>query len=513
MTDFAAEDPRALLTELCRHDFTAFLRKAWPWITGGEPLAWNWHLDALAHRLDCVAVGDSRRLLVNLPPRNGKSKTVSCIWVAWMLGYDPTLNFVCVSYSNELSGKLARDCLAIMQAPWYRELFPGTQITRSRTASHDFETTRGGGRLATSVTGTLTGRGGDIIILDDVIKPEDAMSETIRKSVNEWYRSTLASRLNDKASGAILCVMQRLHEEDLSGMLLESGGWDHLSLAAIATRDESIILARGGVHRRREGDALHPEREPLSVLTDLRAAMGSLAFAAQYQQDPMPAEGNVFRAAWLKDYPASQQDGSWGEIVQSWDTAIKTGANNDWSVCVTARVVRGEVHVLHVWRGRLEFPDLQRMVIALAQEWRADTLIVEDKASGQQLIQALRSGHHHGVPNPIGRVPEQDKYSRAAGVSSMVEAGQLYLPTEAVWLEEFRRELLGFPNARNDDQVDALAQLLDWVRRQWSYEPITNAGPIMYWLEDDGSLQCMGDEEYGHIPPSPGDPYGLDAWL
>ena len=284
MNDLVLDDPQTLLAGLCRHDFTAFLRKAWPWISGGEPLCWNWHLDAIAHKLDRIECGESRRTLINLPPRNAKSKTISVIWVAWMLGRDPTLNFVCVSYSNELSGKMARDCRAIMDASWYRELFPGTLLSRSRSASFDFETTRGGGRLATSVTGTLTGRGGDIIILDDVIKPEEANSETTRNAVNDWFQSTLASRLNDKATGAILCIMQRLHQYDLSGMLLEKGGWDHLSLPAIATKEESIILARGGVHHRRVDDVLHPEREPLDVLEELKASMGSLAFTAAARQ-------------------------------------------------------------------------------------------------------------------------------------------------------------------------------------------------------------------------------------
>jgi len=496
MRDFSADDPQALLKELCRHDFTAFLRKGWPWISGGELLSWNWHLDAIAHKLDRVACGESRRCLINLPPRNGKSKTVSVNWVAWMLGCDPTLNFVCVSYSNELSAKMARDSQAIIQAPWYREIFPGTQITRSRSASYDFETTRGGGRLATSVTGTLTGRGGDIIILDDVIKPEEANSETTRNSVNDWYRSTLASRLNDKASGAILCVMQRLHENDLSGMLLEQGGWDHLSLPAIATEDQSIILARGGVHRRRKGEVLHPQREPREVLEELRASMGSHAFEAQYQQQPMPAEGNLFRAEWLKTSAPDPEEEPYGEIIQSWDTAIKTGTGNDFSVCITARVFRREIHIIDVWRGRLEFPDLLRKAVELAQLHRAMTVIVEDKASGQQLLQALRAESHPGVPDPIGRTPELDKYSRAAGVSSIIEAGKLFLPEEAHWLADFRKELLAFPNSRHDDQVDALAQLLAWVRRSWMFDEGPVVGPVFFVADGLGSVHSSDDDDW-----------------
>lgn len=492
MRKACAEDPQALFNELCRHDFGAFLRKGWPWVSGGELILWNWHLDAIVHKLDRVACGESRRLLINLPPRNGKSKTVSVAWVAWMLGRDPTLNFVCVSYSNELSGKLARDCQSIMQASWYREIFPGTQIAKSRSASHDFETTRGGGRLATSVTGTLTGRGGDIIILDDVIKPEEANSETTRNFVNDWYRSTLASRLNDKASGAIICVMQRLHENDLSGVLIEQGGWDHLSLPAIASEDQSIIPARGGVHRRRMGDVLHPEREPLEVLAELRASMGSHAFEAQYPQQPMPAEGNLFRADWLKTYAPGLGEGPRGTIIQSWDTAIKAGASNDYSVCITARLIGREIHIIDVWRGRVEFPDLLRMTIELAQRYRASTLMIEDKASGQQLLQALRAQSHRGVPIPIGRGPEQDKYSRAAGVSSMIEAGQVFLPEKAHWLDDFRKELLAFPNSRHNDQVDALAQLLTWVRDKWIFNPVSVIPIVMYkstYYEDSYSSE------------------------
>lgn len=188
MTPSQLDDPVQFFRELLRRDFCTFLRKAFPHIAGGSPLLWNWHLDAIAWELDRVLRGESRNLIVTLPPRNLKSITISIAWVAWMLGQDPTLNFVCVSYSGELAGKLARDCRSIMMSPWYRELFPRTMISNKRSATHDFETTAGGGRLATSPTGTLTGRGGDIIIIDDPIKPEEALSATTRQFVNDWYR-------------------------------------------------------------------------------------------------------------------------------------------------------------------------------------------------------------------------------------------------------------------------------------------------------------------------------------
>ncbi|HMJ04984.1 MAG TPA: phage terminase large subunit [Chthoniobacterales bacterium] len=492
------EDPAEFLRHVQRRFFLAFLDKAWPYISGGELIERNWHIDAIGYWLDRVTAGTCRRLLVNLPPRNAKSKTVSVIWVAWMLGLDPSLNFVCVSYSNELSAKLARDCRAIMQSSWYRELFPRTIIS-SRLASHDFETTANGGRLATSISGTLTGRGGDIIILDDVIKPEEANSEAVREAVNEWYRTTLASRLNNKATGAILCIMQRLHQYDLPGMLLEAGGWDHLSLPAIATEDELIHLPRGRVHTRRRGDVLHEAREPMEVLSELRAAMGSTAFEAQYQQAPVPMLGNVFKAWWLLDWPAGFDPAEGGEIIQSWDTAIKTGKENAFSVCVTALRRGRYLYVLDVWRGRVEFPELKHKVIGLARIHGATTLLIEDKASGEELIQTLRSEQHAGVPVPIPRTPASDKLSRAEGVSSMVEGGQLFLPREAHWLGEFKSELLAFPSGRFVDQVDAVTQLLEWLRQRLSYQPVPNAGPEL--MDEDG-------DGYEDSPESDGDPWG-----
>ena len=503
MSRSLVDNPRLLMRKAQQRSFVAFLMRAWPEVTAGELISWNWHLDAIAHEIDRIARGENRRLIVNLPPRNGKSKLISVIWVAFMLGQDPTLNFVCVSYSNELSGKLARDCLSLMQSQWYRDLFRGTIVSRKRSASWDFETTRGGGRLATSTSGTLTGRGGDIIILDDVIKPEEATSDVARNNLNTWFQSTLSSRLNDKATGAILCVMQRLHQFDLSGMLLDAGGWAHLSLGAIATEDERIPLTRGKIYLRAPGEVLHPEREPLSVLDELKSAMGSAAFNAQYQQEPTPAEGNLFRKEWLQYYDLATWQRGYGFVVQSWDTAIKTGLANDCSVCITALVRDMDVYVLDIWRGRVEFPELKRKAVELARQHRPETILIEDKASGQQLLQEMRAVYEPGVPRPLGRQPEGDKVTRAAGVTSIVEAGQLHLPKGASWLADFESELLSFPNGRHDDQVDALSQLLGYARQKYSYRENLGAPPEVPDPYDDSDY----DDDTGNY-----DPWLDDIW-
>jgi hypothetical protein len=350
-------DPHALLDEILRHDFLAFLAKAVPAVTGGAMLLENWHIEAIAYELGRVAAGQNTRLIISIPPRSLKSLLSSVVWPAFMLGRDPRRRFVCVSYSNELSAKHARDCLTLMRMDWYRRLFPRT-ILSDRSASQDFETTAGGGRLSTSIGGTLTGRGGDIIIIDDPMKPEEAMSETARNAVRSWYASTLGSRLNDKRSGAIILVMQRLHEDDLVGIAREQGGWHELRLAAIAEESQVLRLGGGRIHRRAEGDLLHPEREPMNVLDRLKASLGSANFAAQYQQNPIPTSGNLVQADWLKSYDTDRFESAPGDqVIQSWDTASKDGVQNDWSVCITAVKRKHSIYIRDVYRARLIFPE------------------------------------------------------------------------------------------------------------------------------------------------------------
>ncbi len=467
-------DRQAVLDALLRRHFPFFLRRAFETVAPGDPLDWNWHLDAISWQLERVRAGAEHRLIVTIPPRHLKSITISVAWVAFMLGLDPGLRFVCVSYSQELAQKHARDCRSVMSTDWYRRIFPSTVLSRTRSAEHDYETTASGGRFSTSVGGTLTGRGGDIIVIDDPQKPDEALSETVRSGVLDWYATTLLSRLNDKTRGAIVLVMQRLHEADLTGHLLETGVWHHLSLPALAETDEAIATGPNRVHRRAPGEPLHPAREPLALIEETRRTVGSLVFSAQYQQAPVPAEGNLVALRWLRRYaqPPSPQPGD--RIVQSWDTATKDGVMNDWSVCLTAVVRRREVYLVDVFRDRLDFPALRKKVVELARHHRATALLVEDAASGAQLVQQLRVDAPTGVPRPIACRPEGDKLTRMAAQTSRLEAGELILPEDASWLAAFERELLAFPAGRFDDQVDALSQLLAWT---WKRRLRLAAGP------------------------------------
>ena len=244
---------RAALAALLRSDLGFFIWKSFETILPGTPYLRNWHIEAVVHQLMRVHGGEISRLLINQPPRSLKSICVSVAYVAWLLGHDPTRRVIVVSYSNEFAAELHRQFRMIIDAPWYRALFPGMRAARD--TGTELVTTAGGSRYATSVGGALTGRGADLIIVDDPLKAEEAMSEAARKRVIDWYSGTLVSRLNDKESGPIIVVMQRLHENDLAGHLLEQGGWEHLDLPAIAVDDNVIPLGNGKLKTRRSGAA------------------------------------------------------------------------------------------------------------------------------------------------------------------------------------------------------------------------------------------------------------------
>src|SRR5207253_9693502 len=251
----------AELAQILGHDFMSFVHRAFIELNPQTQLHVALPLEAIATKLDACRQGRIRRLAILLPPRQLKSHMASIAFPAWYLGHNPAAHIICASYGQELADKMARDCRRIVGAPWYQTLFQ-TRLA-DRHAVHDFTATAQGGRMSTSVGGVLTGRGADLVILDDPLKPEEALSETRRNSVNEWYDHTLLSRLNDKARGCIIIIMQRLHQNDLVGHVLEQEPWNILSLPAIAEKDESHLIESplgNRMFRRPAGMPLPPER-------------------------------------------------------------------------------------------------------------------------------------------------------------------------------------------------------------------------------------------------------------
>jgi len=449
---------------LLRTDFCAFIEKSFNELNPHAEYLPNWHVEVMAAELEAVRFGYTKRLIINLPPRSLKSHAVSIAFTAWLLGHQPSAQIICASYGQDLAAKLSMDCRTLMSSRFYQQLFP-TRLSAQRQAVQEFATTEGGFRLATSIGGVLTGRGADFIIIDDPLKPDEAVSDVRRKAVNDWFDQSLVSRLNDKRQGCIVLIMQRLHEDDLVGHVLEQGGWKLLRFPAIAEEHELYTIETPygtRVFQRHAGEALHPEREPVEVLQRLRTTLGEYNFAGQYQQAPAPLGGGMVKREWLKTYTERTLP-KFDYVLQSWDTANSPSELSDYSVCTTWGVEGQHLYLTHVLRKHLSYPELKRAVQEQAQAFHARTVLIENKASGIQLIQELT----FDLPFSIRPYqPSMDKVMRMNSVTTVMENGFVYLPDKAFWLEEYLHELSVFPHGKHDDQADSTSQALDWFRNE-----------------------------------------------
>ncbi|MFZ4124954.1 MAG: hypothetical protein ACOYJ2_02630 [Rickettsiales bacterium] len=287
-----------LLRLAARSDFSSFLRLVVATVSPAARYQHNWHIDAIAAHLDACARGEIRRLIINMPPRMLKSITVSVAWPAWLLGQDARTRLMVASYAQSLSIKHSTDCRLVMQSPWYRAIFHETELAHDQNEKEKFVTTMRGHRIATSVGGAATGEGGNILIVDDPLNPLQAQQRSMREAANQWFDHTFTTRLDDKKRGAIVVVMQRLHAEDLSGYLMNKGGWDVLSLPAIAT--VRGLVSCGSFSKVREvGEVLHAAREDADMLQQVKRELGSANFNAQYQQVPIGDDEGMVKLSWF----------------------------------------------------------------------------------------------------------------------------------------------------------------------------------------------------------------------
>ena len=485
-------DYRALL----RRDLYAFTERCFYELNPTTAFMPNWHIESVASQLEACRRGETTRLIINQPPRSLKSHCASVAFVAFLLGHDPAAQIICASYGQELANKHALDCRTIMTSAWYRALFPRTRLSSERQAVQEFMTTQKGFRLSTSVGGVLTGRGAEFIIVDDPLKPDEAVSDSQLKAVNDWFDHTLYSRLNNKQTGRIIVIMQRLHEDDLVGHVLGLERWKVLRFPAIAEEDEvHVIQTPYGTRRfeRRAGEALHPGREPQEVLNHLREALGEYNFAGQYQQAPTPLGGGLVNAEWFKTYNAADVPPKFEMIFQSWDTANKPTELSDYSVCTTWGVKEKHVYLIHVFRKRLGYPELKRAVRDQAEAFNPQTILIEDRASGTQLIQELVSEGMHEIKK---YEPTMDKTMRMHSVTSTIENGFAHLPDKAAWLGEYLHELTSFPKGKYDDQADSTSQALDWFKQE------SMRFGLFDWYRKENERMEGGMVEAGMVPTS-----------
>ena len=462
MTKLTPTESRALM----RLDPGAFLNRVFLHLNPGQAFLPNWHLDLILAVLERSSVGTLRRLIINAPPRSLKSICASVAYVAWLLGHNPTLRILCISHSQALADKHARDCLSVISSDWYRILFPQMQLAERRPAIANFTTTLNGCRMATSVGGTITGLGADVIILDNLLKADQAMSETERNGLNAWFGDTVYSRLDNKRTGRIIVVGHRLHVDDLPGHLQRQTHekWETLSFPAIAEVAQSYSWETPFgkfTHRRAVGDVLHPERESLEQLKVVKETLGTATFAAQYQQNPNPAGAVTIKDSYFRRYRDFELPQQFDRVIQSWDTANKPGDSSSYSCCTTWGQKGNQYHLIDVWRERVAYQDLKNAVKDLRDRYRPNVILIEDRASGIPLIQELRAA---GIDRIEPCISSNSKTARFAAQIPLIESGQIFLPEQAVWLVDYLGELKAFPNAPHTDQQDSTAQALAWLK-------------------------------------------------
>jgi len=453
-------DPRSFsraVDAIAREDFSLFARRAFSELYD-QQFQDNWHIQSIAHALVDATLGDTRRLIIAMPPRSLKSFLGSICLPAWILGQNPGEKVVCASYAQKLSEDFAFQTRRLMQSGWYRSIFPNTRLDAKKSNLEVLTTTRGGHRRATSVGGSLTGMGGNLVIIDDPIKAGDAHSEVARENAMQWYGGTVASRLDDPKKGRIILIAQRLHIEDMPGQLSAQGGWKMLELPLVEWRDCTIPIAHDRVVEREAGNILHPERIDEEEIALLRAEMGERDFEAQYNQRPMPPGGALFKGEWLRRYSVGPKTHQIEGTFQSWDTAYDIEEQHDYSVCTTWALSGNRSYLLDVYRAKLEFPDLEKAIYRLRKEWEADLVIVEKAGSGLSVAQNIRKGNSNRWLQVLP--PQGSKQDRASQQSPKFERGEIFLPENSPWLKAFEDELLAFPHGKHDDQVDSVVQYL-----------------------------------------------------
>ena len=437
-------------------NFEKFIYECFHTISPARELSKNWHIRVIANYLENIQ--KHRRLIINIPPRCMKSTCVSVAWPAWILGHNPSSNIIVASYSKGLSLKHSLDTRCIIQSDWYKKIFHNTILSREQNTKHKFQTTERGFRLATSIGATLTGEGADILIADDPITPMEVNSVRYRRRVVDWFEQVFVSRLNCFKKGVVIVVMHRLHEEDLVSHLLAKKilKWDCLSLQMVAENPKKFFCGNDLVYSVKTGEILDKLRYSKDDIELIKQDVGSYTFAAQYQQRPISTSQSVVKKEYFGRYKSLL--GMKYEAKQSWDTASGTNEDNSYSVCITYAIIEGKVYIVDVFRDHLDYIKLKSKVRDLAAQYDAHEILIEEKASGIQLLQELGSDDIF-LPL-IGIKPRVSKLDRLNKILPLIEGKRVMLPETGTWLQDFEEELTSFPNSPHSDQVDTLTQIL-----------------------------------------------------
>ena len=433
----------------------------------GQELTTNWHIKYLCDRLQKEAYrvvnGEPREkhLLINVPPRTLKSELVNVFFSVYCWVLKDSIQFISSSYSGSLSITLSTQARRLIESDWFKEHFPDVNLSKDENTKSRYTTTNSGLRYSTSTGGTVTGMGADIIVIDDPQNPQLARSDKERENANVFFNETLRSRLNNPDKGVFIVIMQRLHEQDLTGMLLEKepDNWEHICLPAeVSNYVKPIDLKEFYVD-----GLLFPKRLSKNTLESFKLGLGSYGYSGQYSQIPSPDEGGIFKGDWfnvIKKLPENVTPEllKWNFYL---DTAYTSKQENDATAMLCAAFHNNELYIREVKAVRLEFPELIKEIQSFAAMngyTNRSRIYVEPKASGKSIVQMLKRST--GLNVVEDKPPTQDKVSRASSVSAFIESGRVSL-LDGRYIDSFLNELKAFPNGAHDDMTDTLIMAID----------------------------------------------------
>ena len=500
--DKASNDLKSVLLALfstakekrdCEKSLYKFCECAWKIIEPGVKFVGGWHIEVLCEHLEAVTDGRIRLLLINIPPRTSKSSIVSVMWPCWEWIKRPYEKYLCASYSGTLSVRDNVKARQIITSPWYQNHWGSIiKLQSDSNQKTRFTNTQNGYRLATSVGGSATGEGGSRIIIDDPHSASDAISDVIRPSQVEWFRLTMSTRLNTPKEDAIIVVMQRLHEEDVSGYILSTGEYEHLCLPMRYERNPETNTRRTSILgdydvRQTDGELLMPSRFGEKEVTFLERELGEYGAAGQLQQRPAPAGGGILKTDHFQLWPSNRELPAFEYILQSYDTAFTDDPDNDYTANVTFGIFWNTflsdpkycIMIVDCWNDHLAFPALRSKVI---KDWgayyggndkgrkgrRADSILVEEKASGISLIQDLVLANVPALSYNPGRL---NKANRAHLAAPILEMDIIYVlestkrpNTPISWAKPMIKQLSLFPASKKKDFVDAFSQGILFIK-------------------------------------------------
>lgn len=427
------------------------------------------HHKKIARTMEAVARGDIRRLIINIPPRYSKTEMAVKLFVPWCLANNPRGKFMHLSYADSLVKDNSDAIRDIVKHEAFTSLFPDTIVSRKTDSKEKWYTTRGGGIYAVSTGSPITGFGaglfgerqyegtgspadgfGGAIIIDDPLKPADAESDVKRERINARFNNTISSRVNSEET-PIIVIMQRIHDHDMAGFLMDGGSgekWDVLSMPAI----------------KEDGTPLWPEKHSLETLKAMEKA-DPPAFAAQYMQSPMVASGNIFKREWFRYYTDKDLPLYFDKVFQSWDLTFKKSKGSDFVSGQVWGKKGANFYLLHQVHERMSFTDTIANLLQVTRAFpQALAKYVEEKANGDAVMDTLQNT----VEGIIPVTPRESKVARAHAVTPLFQAGNVYFPKDAPWLAKYEDELTKFPNVEHDDQVDATSQGLSQESGTWS---------------------------------------------